>query len=143
MSHVLTNVSAITLFDKDTIIFNIYEDVNNSAKIYVEIIATIQDILFTNIFYYSNIPSYIKSIIKYSIRTSSITSNLNGSYTLYGSDIMNSIDDKKPVIMYLCNPIGTIGISLDIDSVDRMREEEKNLYKSIYIAVKSLTSLNL
>lgn len=136
MAYILKNVSGIALFKTDNIIFNVYE--KTTTEKYIEVITNIQNTRLRNLFELSQIPTYIKSIQKYSQQTSTINEDIGGKYTLSGLDIS---DNNKCVTLasYSCNPIGTIidEDTLDIESIKKVLEEHKNIYKSIYIAMKS------
>jgi hypothetical protein len=119
--------------------FNIYVNANKSDERYIEVITKIDDIILRDLFNSFDVPRYIQNILKYSKKMSSMTRDDNGIYILNSLDIMNGTKNVIPIISYSYNPIGSIIKDLDIKSANVLYETHKNVYKSIYIAMKSLS----
>lgn len=119
-----------------------YVNANKSDDRYIEVITKIDDIILRdlfNLFDVSRVPRYIQIILEYSQRTSSMSRDKNGLYVFNSLDIMNGKNNVKPIISYSYNPIGSIVNDFDIESANILYETHKNVYKSIYIAMKSLS----
>jgi hypothetical protein len=138
-TFVLSDVFVISLFNSDSIMFNIYVNANKSDERYIEVITKIDDIILRDLFNSFDVPRYIQNILKYSKKMSSMTRDDNGIYILNSLDIMNGTKNVIPIISYSYNPIGSIIKDLDIKSANVLYETHKNVYKSIYIAMKSLS----